>query len=118
MKLSKLLLVVITMLVPSASFAWEHPMNPDRFPSLGFTYSGSAEDGEFTSAGTRQDVEVVSGGLFLDTRLPLSNSFTLSFGLGAVGSNVKGKDSPTLFSSESDTSGGSFFISGRYYFNR
>ena len=114
----RLFIALSLVVIPSLSFAWEHPKNPDRFPSLGLTYAANALEGDFASAGTSQDIESESSELLIDTRLPLSDSFTLSVGLGGVSTNTKGKDSPTLFSSETDASGGSFVISGRWYFNR
>lgn len=117
-KIVKSVLVVTALIAPTALFAWEHPQNPDRFPSLGFTYTGISEEGEYETLGFRQDIESKSGLLLLDTRLPLSNSFTLSVGLGATGTRVKGEDNAAFNADDLDTSGGLFTISGRYYFNK
>lgn len=114
----KFILIVIIIAATSPAFAWEHPNNPDRFPSLGLSYTGVSEDGDYKTQGFSQDIESSSGALILDTRLPLSNSFTLSVGLGAVGTNVKGESNAVFAADELDTSGGLFTISGRYYFNK
>jgi hypothetical protein len=111
-------IVSLLAMVPASSFAWEHPKNPDRFPSIGFTYSSTAEEGEMKTQGATQDVETAGGALVLDTRLPLSNSFTLNVGLGLTASTVEGKDNQYFYGSETDTKGGTFFIGGRYYFNK
>lgn len=113
----KKLMILSLILSPSLSFAWEHPQNPDRFPSLGLTLDGTSASGDYTTAGFKQDVDSETSEILLDTRLPLSNSFTLSIGLGATGTTFKGKENPNFFSSETKTNGGHFFITGRYYFN-
>jgi hypothetical protein len=116
--MKKVLFAVAILTSTFPVFGWEHPNNPDRFPSLGLSYTGIAEDGDYKTQGFSQDIESSSAALILDTRLPLSNSFTLSLGLGATGTNVKGESNAVFDADELDTSGGLFTISGRYYFNK
>jgi len=69
--------------------AREFPKNPDRFPSFGITLESQSLEGDFKSPSApafgSQDVESTSRRLTFDTRLPLSNSFTLNLALGLVG---------------------------------
>lgn len=113
----KKLMFAVALLLPTVGFCWEHPKNPDRFPSVGFSLSGSAEDGDYKTQGVSQDLESKGSSLFVDTRLPLSNSFTLSVGLGTTKSTVDAKDNPFFFGSKSQLSGSVFSIGGRFYFN-
>lgn len=115
----KKFILAAMLLAPTAGYCWEFPKNPDRFPSLGFNYTGVAETGNIKATNNEgQDLETKSGALVLDTRMPLSDSFTLYLGIGATSSNIKGKESSSLLANETDTSGGLFTIGGRYYFNR
>lgn len=116
--MKKLIVAAAIAMATSTASAWEHAQNPDRFPSFGITYSGQAEEGDYKLLGASQDVESTTRSLILDTRLPLSSSFTLSLGLGSTGENYKGKENASFNADELDTKGGVFFISGRYYFNR
>lgn len=113
----KKIIAVSLFLIPSVSLAWEQPKNPDRFPSLALTLDGTSSTGDYSSSNLRQDVENQTSELLFDTRLPLSEYFTLSIGLGAIGTTFKGKENSNFFSSETKTNGGHFFISGRFYFN-
>jgi hypothetical protein len=110
-------IVATTLLLSLPSLAWEKERNPDRFPSLGVTLDSASGEGDATVSGLSQDVEETVSGLTLDVRLPLSNSFTLSTGLGGYSSEVEAIENNIFLGSKSETSGGRFFISGRYYFN-
>jgi len=115
----KKMLLATFLLLPQYALAREYPLNPDRFPSIGLTYSGTSQEGDFVSAGGgSQDIEERYGELVFDTRLPLSNSFTLNLAIGAVATVTEGKDSPTIFADETDTSGALLRIGARYYFNK
>lgn len=111
-------LMFLLVLAPSLSFGWEHPSNPDRFPSIGLSYAGSTIDGEFTTAGLKQDVETKSGLLLLDTRLPLSNKLTLELGIGSMAVKQTGDENAVFFGSENDQSGSYSKIGIRYYFSK
>jgi len=102
--------------------AWEYPQNPDRFPSIGLNLTGESMAGEvkspsFPALGS-QDIEGTDSTLVLDTRLPLSNSFTLNIALGGTRNETKYKQTPTQDSAEIKGDGGIFSIGCRYYFNK
>jgi hypothetical protein len=103
------------------SNAWEHPQNPDRFPSIGLELAGQSTDGDWNSpsipSAGKQNVEINSSIFILDTRLPLSKSFTLSLALGTTASESKADATPVLASEKLEQSGGYFSIGARYYFN-
>ena len=119
-KLSALMLLLSGLV--AVSFAGEHPLNPDRFPSIGLSLSGQGVSGDQTfpsapgvGALNRED----SLGMFvIDTRLPLSNSFTLELALGSVSYLEESDESAFFNSSKFDASGGYFRIVARWYFNK
>jgi hypothetical protein len=113
-----LIAIAALLLSPVVSSAWEFQKNPDRFPSLGLTYTGTEEDGDYNALQSFQDVEGKRKSLILDTRLPLSNSFTLSLGFGKASTHVIGLESPYYNANDLNTSGTTMVISGRYYFSR
>lgn len=114
----KKIIMLLLFVTPSLSHAWEVPKNPDRFPSLGLTYTGVSETGDYNIQGYKQDVETTNRSLIADLRLPLATSFTLSIGVGGTHSEVLGKENFNFYGSKTDTSGGLFTISGRFYFNQ
>lgn len=117
--MKKLILALSLALAPSIIKA-EHANNPDRFTSLGLIYTGEALTGDNRApAGPfSQDVDITKGSLGLDLRVPTSDSWTLNFGLAAVGQTIDFKDSPTLFGNKIETTGASVTIGARYYFNK
>lgn len=108
------------VLAAGAAQAREFALNPDRFPSIGLSLEGEGYEGEtkFPSAGLKQDSEFGYSRLTIDTRLPLSNSFTLELALGSVGRRYEADETPFLDSVDERQGGGYFRIGGRYYFNR
>lgn len=118
--MKKIVLVAFAMAIASPMAAVEHPLNPDRFPSIGLSYEGFGSEGELEVRGTafKQDVEESTAFLILDSRLPLSNSFTLDIAFGLVGARSELKETPALFGQETTQGGGYFRLGARYYFNR
>jgi len=102
--------------------AREFPKNPDRFPSFGITLESQSLEGDFKSPSApafgSQDVESTSRRLTFDTRLPLSNSFTLNLALGLVGGEAEAEETSLLHSAKTEQDGTYFRIGARYYFNR
>lgn len=113
----KKLIAVSFLLLPSTVLAWEHPLNPDRFPSVGLSYEGATMEGEIKTQGVGQDTEIRTGLLLLDARLPMSNSFTLELGIGSSAMELEAKESPFFFAGENKTTGAFTRIGARYYFN-
>ena len=106
----------------AVSFAGEHPLNPDRFPSIGLSLSGQGVSGDQTFPSApgvgAQDREDSLGMFIIDTRLPLSNSFTLELALGSVSYLEESKETVSLNSAKFDGTGGYFKIGARWYFNK
>jgi len=118
MSLKAVAVSCLALSLASSASAWEKAKNPDRFPSIGLTYTGIAEDGEYKTLGFTQDTELLSRSLVLDTRLPLSDSFTLNLGLGTTASEIEGEESAAFNADEFESSGALFTVGGRFYFNR
>lgn len=120
-KLIALFMVAVVIGVVKCN-AWEYPQNPDRFPSIGLNLSGENGTGDVKypsmPALGSQDLSGTSSAFILDTRLPLSNSFTLNLALGGTSSELKGDANATFESSKQTMSGGIFNIGVRYYFNK
>ncbi len=116
-------LIVASLIAASSTIAhaWEHPLNPDRFPSIGASLSGSSTGGDASYPSApfvgSQNVEHNTGMFVVDTRLPLSNSFTLGLAVGSISQKTTVDETPNLDSQKFDGRGGYFSISGRYYFN-
>jgi len=53
----------------------------------------------------------------IDTRLPISNSFTLDLALGSVSNSYKSDETAGFDSTKYEGKGGYFKIGARYYFN-
>lgn len=115
--MKKTFFTVSLLLAPIIVSAREYPNNPDRFPSLGLTYTGESGTGQYKTLGVSQDLSTAANTLILDTRLPLSSSFTLSLALGGTGTSVKAEPNAFFTDAKTDSSNGFFTISGRYYFN-
>lgn len=112
---------ILVTLTSTFSFAWECPKNPDRFPSIGLSLSGQAASADqsypsFPTGGSQNREDSV-GMFILDTRLPLSNSFTLDFAIGSMHVKQTLDETATLDSQKYDANGGYFKIGARYYFN-
>jgi hypothetical protein len=99
--------------------AAEYPGNPDRFPSIGLNFAGSAETGDATTFGggasAKQDLKVSNGALILDLRLPVSNNVTITGGVASIATKIDASETTVLFGSKSDTSGASFNLGVRFY---
>ena len=109
--MKKLICALVLLLSAATAHAWEYPQNPDRFPSVGFGVQGNAGTGQSSSGPFSQDFHVTGVSPQIDTRLPLSNSFTLTLNAGYAASTTR-----THFS-KSTVDSGAFAIQGRYYFN-
>src|SRR5512143_1402696 len=103
--------VAVLLLSSAVAHAWEYPQNPDRFPSVGFGVQGNFGTGHSSLGPFSIDSHITGVSPQIDTRLPLSNSFTLSLNAGYGAST--GRSS----SSKSTSDSGFFGIHGRYYFN-
>jgi len=118
----RLAILAFVALGSSQAWGWEYPNNPDRFPSVGLSLSGQSVSGEVSypsapGAGV-QNAELSTGLFILDTRLPLSNSFTLNLALGSAAYAEKYEATQSLNSKKFESkSGGYFSIGARYYFN-
>lgn len=117
MKIAFLLLVGIFM-VASVS-AGEYQGNPDRFPSVGISLIGNAEDGDSTTFGGgasgTQNVEVENGAFVVDLRLPVSDHITFTGAIGTSSTSVDAQETPLLFGQKSETEGVSFSVGVRFY---
>lgn len=118
--MKKFIAVMLLLVAPAASlFAAEHAGNPDRFPSIGINWSGSAEDGDSTVFGggssAKQDVEVASGAFVLDLRLPVSSNVTFTAAIGSSATTVEAPETPLLFGQKSETSGLGLSVGVRFY---
>lgn len=120
--MKKIILVVVLCSVPVVVNGWEFPKNPDRFPSVGLALSGQSLSGDQSSPSNpsvgSQGYETSIAMLAIDTRLPLSNSFTLDLALGSVSSDASADETIHLNSAKADATGGYFRIGARWYFNR
>lgn len=111
------LFVVTGLVFPSFALGAGFEKNPDRFPSIGLTYSGSNQKGQYRIADIEQDINIENGSLILDVILPVTDSVTLNFGLGGVGSKVDAESTRLFYPSETKSNGGIFILGARYYFN-
>jgi opacity protein-like surface antigen len=118
--MKKTIIASLLVLCAAAAQAREYALNPDRVPSIGLSLEGEGFEGEtkYPSAGVKQDSELGYSRLTIDTRLPLSNSFTLELALGSVGRRFQADATPFIDSVDEKMNGGYFRIGGRYYFNR
>lgn len=116
----KKLVMVVTLLSASNVFAWEFPLNPDRFPSVGAALTGVSRTGteHEPMLGRSRDFDGKSAEAGADVRLPLSNSFTLQ--VGGFYDNYPSKYNMTTGLTEVDYSSHEIgaTVSGRYYFNK
>lgn len=121
MKKRIVLILVGSALLSAAAQAWEHPANPDRFPSIGFSLQGYGTRSDVTvpsapGAGKQESEDAIAF-LILDTRLPLSDSFTLDLAIGSVGVKGTSQTTSAFLGTDVEGSGGYFRIGGRFYFN-
>ena len=112
--------LMMLLAAPTASLkAAQFEGNPDRMPSIGLNWAGSAEEGESTVFGggssAKQNVEVSNGAFVLDLRLPVSNSVTLSAAIGSSVTTVEAPETPLLFGQKSETDGVGFSLGVRFY---
>ena len=123
--MKKIIYVAVLSLSSVVAHAWEYPQNPDRFPSVGFGVQGNIGSGESKtnstgfsrSTGSSRDFDVRGVSPHIDTRLPLSDSFTLSLNAGFTESTTKTHAVRSSPSSKSSVNSGVFGVEGRYYFN-
>lgn len=117
--MKKFVALVVLLAAPMASLKAEVAGNPDRYPSVGLTWSGSAEDGDSVVFGggssAEQDVEVSNGAFVLDLRLPVSDTVTFSAAVGSSATEVEAPETPLLFGQKSKTSGIGFSLGVRFY---
>ena len=118
--MNKIITLIVLLAAPVASLmAEEYAGNPDRFPSVGLNWAGSAEKGDATVFGTgisaKQDVEVTNGAFVLDLRLPVSNNVTLSGSVASLASSFDAPETPLLLGQKSETTGFAFSVGVRFY---
>lgn len=105
--------------IAGVSFAGEHEGNPDRRPSIGVNYTGHflSGDAEVTSGGlsAKQDADVVSGALTLDTRIPVSNNVTFNAAVGFIGTASEVKETNILNGGEDSLGGVLVNVGVRFY---
>lgn len=120
----KTLLVVMLLSLSSASYAWDTSKNPDAVPSLGLTYHSQTVSGgygptltsdTYLNLGEREyDQQMVT----FDTRIPVSNRFTLNLSLSAIEleETFNSNNTDIALNDLSDMDGGAFSLGVRYYF--
>lgn len=117
--MKKIMVAFTGLFLSSVAMAAEYEGNPDRLPSIGINYSGLAETGDFTvtSSGVsaQQDMTIANGMLALDARLPISNSTTLNFAVGIIGSETTADETSLLTGGKSKSRGFSFNVGARFY---
>ena len=98
--------------------AWPED-NPDKYPSIGLSYTGIETEGDLTymSSGfsARQDVESSLGIIMVDARFPVSRNITLHGGIGSVGTEATAKETNLLDGGKNDESGVAVNLGIRFY---
>jgi hypothetical protein len=114
--------LLLSAFLAAPTFAGEYDRNPDRFPSLGITLDlgGASGDATLTASGASAKQDVASGlaSLALDTRIPVSQSVTLSAGLALFGNASEADETALLSKQEVNQSGFNLTLGMRYYFNQ
>jgi hypothetical protein len=118
--MKKLSLILLFLLITSP--CWAFDLNPDRFPSLGINLEGgTSTDGTFkvmsSGASTSQDVSEDFGAIAIDTRIPVSEHWTLNAAIILQSFKTTADETAFLFGSESKISTFAFSFGARYYFH-
>lgn len=120
-------ILLLVILCPAASFAWEIPKNPDRFPSLGLNISNADYDGSSQNVLWVSPVYTLNDNYKseyeerlkgFDLRLPLHESFTFEFGFDRVKTHSKKTLSNNKYIKYDDLNGNSYKLGVRFYFNQ
>lgn len=118
--MKKIILALLVGLISRVTARAEvYEGNPDKMPSIGLNLGGTSESGDSIVKGSgssaTQNMNVSSGHLVLDLRLPVSNSVTLSAAIGSVATKVTADETPLLFGNDTKTNGLAFDVGIRFY---
>lgn len=117
--MKKAILAGLFLGMTQVGMAGEHSGNPDRFPSIGLNYTGTALSGDGTvmasGVSAKQDEDLVMGEFMVDGRFPVSDWITLSAGLGLIGYEFKGEETALLAGGKDELSGVKVNLGIRWY---
>jgi hypothetical protein len=106
----------------AVAVAGDYPGNPDQRASIGVSLGLASDSGDVTvtSGGlsAKQDVSAGFAELEFDTRIPVSNNWTLSGALSFSGVNVEADETAALPGAEQQTGGVGIRVGARYYFGK
>jgi len=112
----------LVLWLPAGAVAGDYPGNPDQRASIGVSLGLASDSGDITfkSAGISEKQDV-SGGfaeLEFDTRIPVSNNWTLLGSLSFFGVSAESDETATLPSAEQQSGGVGIRVGARYYFDK
>lgn len=111
----KKILCLAILLIPITLVA--ETKNPDKFTSLGLSYSGVSADIEGKQADLfEQEGTATSGSIMLDIRIPIADSVTLSGGIGTYISEATMDENLFFDKATTEYSGIQYSVGVRYYF--
>ena len=112
----------LVLWLPAVAVAGDYPGNPDQRASIGVSLGLASDSGDITvtSAGlsAKQDVSSGFAELEIDTRIPVSNNWTLLGSLSFLGFSSEADETALLAAAEQQTGGVGIRVGARYYFGK
>ncbi len=107
---------------PAGAVAGDYPGNPDQRASIGVSLGLASDSGDITvTSGGLSAKQDVSGGfaeLEFDTRIPVSNNWTLLGSLSFAGFSSEADETALLSGVEQQTGGVGIRVGARDYFGK
>ena len=114
----------LVLILALPAWAEEYPNNPDRRASIGFALGLSGGSGDVTvtdssiPASFKQNVSGGDADLTIDTRIPVSNNWTLTGALSLMSSGFQADETFFLNGQEGTTGSFGIRLGARYYFGQ
>jgi hypothetical protein len=113
---------ILAVVLGSSANLWARDWpadNPDRYPSIGLSYLGLFQTGDLsfmTGTGTTsQDIDNTDNRIFADVRFPMTDSVTLTGGVGYAAAQATADETSTLSGQDQDLSGFLVGVGVRFY---
>jgi hypothetical protein len=119
-------LTIAAFLIAASASAWERPLNPDRFPSIGLNVDNFHTSGEFTSVSSpnlpltlveRGPAQDSYTGLGVDVRFPATDSVTLGAGYTHIDGDSVHSRNNNIYRESVNYTGYRLTFSARLYLN-
>lgn len=118
--------LILALLISVPTFAWEHPRNPDRFPSIGLRIENHKLGGNYAAVSNPNGVSLIERGsvdddgtgLGANLRLPVNSGLTLDFDYMTIDGEKVISRNNNIYRSNENLDGYRMGIGIRLYLNK